>query len=164
MSDPIIRPAAEADLPALVAILAQDPVSGHSDDPSLPLDPGYGLAFAAILTRPDHHLVVATDGEQVVGVLQLTFVPGLIRRGAWRAYIEGVYVRADRRSQGIGAQLVAWAADTARDRGGCPFLQLTSNKTRLDAHRFYERLGFQRSSEGFKLLLQPTLDAPPAPA
>jgi GNAT superfamily N-acetyltransferase len=108
--------------------------------------------------------MVAADGDEVVGVLQLTFVPGLIRKGAWRAYVEGVFVRADRRGQGIGARMIAWAADTARAHGGCPFLQLTSNKGRLDAHRFYERLGFQRSSEGFKLPLEPTLDAPLPPA
>jgi GNAT superfamily N-acetyltransferase len=149
----IIRPAAMADLPALVALLADDPISGDRDDPALPLDRGYAAAFAAIAARPDCHLMVATDRGEVVGVLQLTFVPGLIRKGAWRAYVEGVFVRSDRRSQGIGARLIAWAADTARARGGCPFLQLTSNKGRLDAHRFYERLGFQRSSEGFKLLL-----------
>jgi GNAT superfamily N-acetyltransferase len=151
--DLTIRPAAEADLPAIVALLAEDPVSGHGDDPSLPLDAGYISAFAAFTGRSDYHLMVATDRGEVVGVLQLAFVPGLIRRGAWRGYVEGVYVRSDRRSQGIGARMIAWAADTARARGDCPFLQLTSNKSRLDAHRFYDRLGFKRSSEGFKLLL-----------
>jgi GNAT superfamily N-acetyltransferase len=151
--DLIIRPAALADLTAIVAILAEDPVSGQSDDPSLPLDDGYIAAFTALVAHPDYHLMVAADRDEIVGVLQLTFVPGLIRRGAWRAYVEGVYVRSDRRSQGIGARMIAWAADTARARGDCPFLQLTSNKTRLDAHRFYDRLGFKRSSEGFKLLL-----------
>ena len=149
----VIRPAVEADLPAIVPLLAADPISGQRDDPSLPLDPGYGLAFAAIAALPHSHLMVAEDGGEVVGVLQLTFIPGLIRKGAWRAYLEGVFVRADRRSQGIGARMIAWAADTARARGDCPFLQLTSNKDRLDAHRFYERLGFQRTSEGFKLRL-----------
>lgn len=149
----LIRPAVEADLPAIVALLAEDPVSGQNDDPSLPLDAGYTRAFDALVTRPDYHLVVAADRDEIVGVLQLTFVPGLIRRGAWRGYVEGVFVRSDRRSQGIGARLIAWAADTARARGDCPFLQLTSNKSRTGAHRFYERLGFQRSSEGFKLLL-----------
>jgi len=149
----VIRPAVEADLPAIVPLLAADPISGRRDDPSLPLDPGYGLAFAAIATLPHSHLAVAEDGGEVVGVLQLTFIPGLIRKGAWRAYLEGVFVRADRRGQGIGARMIAWAAEEARARGDCPFLQLTSNKDRLDAHRFYERLGFQRTSEGFKLRL-----------
>jgi GNAT superfamily N-acetyltransferase len=151
--DLLIRPAVEADLPAIVALLAEDPISGHGDDPSLPLDAGYTSAFTALVGRSDYHLMVAADPDEIVGVLQLTFVPGLIRRGAWRGYIEGVFVRSDRRSQGIGARMIAWAADTARARGDCPFLQLTSNKGRLGAHRFYERLGFQRSSEGFKLQL-----------
>jgi len=153
MSELTIRPAAEADLPAIIPLLASDPISGDRDDPSLPLDPGYASTFASIAARPDCHLMVADDGGEVVGVFQLTFVPGLIRKGAWRAYVEGVFVRADRRGQGIGARMVAWAADAARAHGGCPFLQLTSNKGRTDAHRFYERLGFQRTSEGLKLLL-----------
>lgn len=153
MSDISIRPATEADLPAIVVLLADDPISGGRDDPSLPLDPGYASAFAAIAARPDCHLMVATDGGEVVGVFQLSFVPGLIRKGACRAYLEGVFVRSNRRGQGIGGRMIAWAADTARAHGGCLFLQLTSNKGRLDAHRFYERLGFQRTSEGFKLLL-----------
>ena len=153
MSELVIRPAIEADLPAIIAILAEDAVSGGSDDPALPLDPAYGSAFAAIAARPDCHLMIAADRGEVVGVFQLTFMPGLVRRGAWRAYLEGVHVRSDRRSQGIGARMVAWAVDAARARGGCPFLQLTSNKARTGAHRFYERLGFRRTSEGFKLLL-----------
>ena len=153
MTDLVIRPAEAADLPAIVPLLAADPISGQRDDPSLPLDPGYARAFTAIAARPDCHLMVAADGDEIVGVFQLTFVPGLIRKGACRAYVEGVFVRADRRSQGVGARMIAWAADAARARGDCPFLQLTSNKDRLDAHRFYERLGFQRTSEGFKLLL-----------
>ena len=153
MGEIVIRPAAEADLPQIVALMAEDPVSGYGDDPALPLDPVYAAAFAAIRARPDLHLTVAADGDEVVGVLQLSFVPGLIRRGACRAYLEGVFVRSDRRSQGVGARMVGWAADTVRARGDCPFLQLTSNKSRTGAHRFYERLGFQRTSEGFKLLL-----------
>lgn len=153
MDDLVIRAAEASDLPAIVPLLASDPVSGQRDDPSLPLDPGYDRAFAAIAARPDCRLMVAVDAGQVVGVLQLTFVPGLIRKGAWRAYVEGVFVRADRRGQGIGARMIAWAADAARAHGDCPFLQLTSNKGRVDAHRFYERLGFERTGEGFKLLL-----------
>jgi GNAT superfamily N-acetyltransferase len=153
MENLVIRPAKAEDLPAIVPLLADDPVSGQRDDPSLPLDPGYASAFAAIVARPGCHLMVAVEGDEIVGVFQLTFVPGLIRKGAWRAYVEGVFVRSDRRGHGIGARMIAWAADAARAHGNCPFLQLTSNKGRLDAHRFYDRLGFQRTSEGFKLLL-----------
>jgi GNAT superfamily N-acetyltransferase len=151
--DLLIRPAAEADLPALVALLADDIRGREREDASLPLDEGYGRAFAEIRTRPDQHLMVGEQAGEVVATLQLTFTPGLARKGAWRGTIEAVHVRSDKRSQGLGAQMIAWAVETARARGDCPFLQLTSDKSRLDAHRFYERLGFKRSHEGFKLLL-----------
>ena len=153
MSDLVIRPAAEADLPALVALLADDVRGREREDPSLPLDAGYGRAFALIQARPDQHLMVGELDGEVVATLQLTFVPGLARKGAWRGIVEAVHVRSDMRSQGLGAEMIAWAVETARARGDCPFLQLTSDKRRLDAHRFYERLGFQRSHEGFKLPL-----------
>ncbi|MGZ3273167.1 MAG: N-acetyltransferase family protein [Caulobacteraceae bacterium] len=149
----LIRPAAEADLPALVALLAGDILGRERDDPSLPLDPGYARAFAEIRARPDLHLMVGELDGEVVATLQLAFIPGLARKGAWRAIVEAVHVRADRRSQGLGARMIAWAADAARARGDCPFLQLTTDKRRKDAHRFYERLGFQQSHEGYKLPL-----------
>jgi GNAT superfamily N-acetyltransferase len=148
-----IRPAAEADLPALVALLAEDFLGRERDDSSLPLDEGYARAFAEILKRPDQHLVVGELDGEVVATCQLTFIPGLARKGAWRGTIEAVHVRGDKRSQGLGAQLIAWAADTARARGDCPFLQLTTDKRRKDAHRFYERIGFKQSHEGYKLVL-----------
>jgi GNAT superfamily N-acetyltransferase len=153
MPDLLIRPAAEADLPALVALLAEDMLGRERDDPSLPLDEGYGRAVAVIRTRPDQHLMVGELGGEVVATLQLTFIPGLARKGAWRGIVEAVHVRGDRRSRGLGAQMIAWAAETARARGDCPFLQLTTDKRRKDAHRFYERLGFQPSHEGYKLAL-----------
>jgi GNAT superfamily N-acetyltransferase len=151
--DLLIRPAAEADLPALVGLLAGDVLGREREDPSLPLDEGYGRAFAEIRKRPDHHLMVGERDGEVVAMLQLTFIPGLARKGSWRGVVEAVFVRGDRRGQGVGAKMIAWAADTARARGNCPFLQLTTDKRRVDAHRFYERLGFQRSHEGFKLAL-----------
>jgi GNAT superfamily N-acetyltransferase len=149
----VIRPAAEADLPALVTLLSDDILGRERDDPSMPLDEGYARAFAEIQARPDHHLMVGEQGGEVVAMLQLTFIPGLGRKGSYRAIVEAVHVRPDKRSQGLGARMIAWAADAARAHGRCPFLQLTSDKRRTDAHRFYERLGFQRSHEGFKLLL-----------
>lgn len=151
--DLLIRPAAEADLPAMVALLADDVRGREREDASLPLDQGYARAFAEIRKRPDQHLMVGEQDGEVVATLQLTFVPGLTRKGAWRGVIEAVHVRSDKRSQGLGARMIAWAVETARARGDCPFLQLTSDKRRLDAHRFYERLGFERSHEGFKLQL-----------
>ncbi|HEY4032160.1 MAG TPA: GNAT family N-acetyltransferase [Caulobacteraceae bacterium] len=153
MSDLVIRPAAEADLPAIVALLAEDVLGRERDDPSLPLGDGYVRAFAEIQRRPDQHLMVGELGGEVVATLQLTFVPGLARKGAWRGIVEAVHVRGDRRSRGLGGRMIAWAAETARARGDCPFLQLTTDKRRLDAHRFYEREGFRRSHEGYKLLL-----------
>ena len=149
----VIRPAAEADLPALVALLADDVLGRDRDDPSLPLDAGYARAFAEIRSRPDLHLMVGELDGEVVATLQLAFLPGLARKGAFRAIVEAVHVRADKRSLGLGARMIAWAADTARAHGHCPFLQLTTDKRRLDAHRFYERLGFKQSHEGYKLAL-----------
>jgi GNAT superfamily N-acetyltransferase len=147
----VIRPAVEADLPAVVALLADDILGRERDEPTMPLDLGYGRALAAILERPDHHLAVGELDGEVVATLQLTFIPGLSRKGAWRGIVEAVRVRSDRRGQGLGAQMMAWAVDVARARGGCLSLELTSDKRRLDAHRFYERLGFKPSHEGYKL-------------
>jgi GNAT superfamily N-acetyltransferase len=149
----LIRPAAEADLPALVALLSDDILGRDRDDPSLPLDEGYARAFAQIQTHPDLHLMVGELDGEVVATLQLAFIPGLARKGSFRAIVEAVHVRADKRSLGLGARMIAWAADAARAHGGCPFLQLTTDKRRKDAHRFYERLGFQQSHEGYKLPL-----------
>jgi GNAT superfamily N-acetyltransferase len=87
-----------------------------------------------------------------VGTLQLTIIPGLSRRGATRSIIEAVRIHADERGSGLGTQLIEWAIDASR-REGCHLVQLTSDKSRVDAHRFYERLGFEASHLGFKLQL-----------
>jgi GNAT superfamily N-acetyltransferase len=101
--------------------------------------------FALLDADPAHLLVAAVDGDTVVGTLQLTFLPGLARRGALRAQIEGVRVSAGTRGRGLGAAMVGWAVGEARRRG-CGLVQLTTDKSRADAHRFYERLGFVASS------------------
>uniref|UniRef100_UPI000A3AFE3A GNAT family N-acetyltransferase n=1 Tax=Streptomyces viridochromogenes TaxID=1938 RepID=UPI000A3AFE3A len=101
---------------------------------------------------PHQHVVVAVREGRVVGTLQLTIVPGLSRRGATRSIIEGVRIHADERGTGLGTQLIEWAVDESR-RQDCRLVQLTSDKTRTDAHRFYERLGFTASHTGFKLQL-----------
>ncbi|NEE07195.1 GNAT family N-acetyltransferase, partial [Streptomyces sp. SID7499] len=98
------------------------------------------------------HVVVAVREDRVVGTLQLTIVPGLSRRGATRSIIEGVRIHGDERGSGLGTQLIQWAVDESR-RQKCQLVQLTSDVTREDAHRFYERLGFTASHVGFKLAL-----------
>ncbi|WP_424921429.1 N-acetyltransferase family protein [Streptomyces sp. wa1] len=150
MSDLDIRPAALADIPAVVAMLADDPLGAQRESPD-DLVP-YRSAFRRMCDDPNQHLVVAVREDQVVGTLQLTVIPGLSRRGATRSVIEGVRVHAEERGSGLGTQLIQWAVDESR-RQGCQLVQLTSDNTRTDAHRFYERLGFTASHIGFKLAL-----------
>jgi GNAT superfamily N-acetyltransferase len=145
-----IRPAQEADLPAIVALLADDMLGAAREDPSLPLAPSYRAAFAAITADPNHLLAVAELGNEIVGTLQITFLPGLSYRGAWVGQIEGVRIAAARRGQGLGRQLIRWAIAACRARG-CRLVQLSTNMARHDAHRFYEGLGFRRSHYGYKL-------------
>ncbi|MFE7757287.1 GNAT family N-acetyltransferase [Streptomyces sp. NPDC057429] len=150
MSDLEIRPAALTDIPAVVAMLADDPLGAQRE--SLDDLSPYVAAFRRLADDPNQHLVVAVREERVVGTLQLTVVPGLSRRGATRSVIEGVRVHADERGGGLGTQLIQWAVDESR-RQDCQLVQLTSDATRTDAHRFYERLGFAASHVGFKLTL-----------
>ncbi|MEU3896011.1 GNAT family N-acetyltransferase [Streptomyces sp. NPDC045251] len=150
MADLEIRPTTEDDLPAIVAMLADDPLGARRESPD-DLSP-YLAAFERLSADPNQRLVVAVRDGRVVGTLQLTIVPGLSRRGATRSIIEGVRVHADERGGGLGTQLIEWAVDESR-RQGCQLVQLTSDKTRTDAHRFYERLGFSASHTGFKLQL-----------
>ncbi|MFC7895539.1 GNAT family N-acetyltransferase [Streptomyces sp. NPDC057381] len=150
MADLEIRPTTEDDLPAIVAMLADDPLGARRESPD-DLSP-YLAAFQRLSADPNQHVIVAVRDGRVVGTLQLTIVPGLSRRGATRSVIEGVRVHADERGGGLGTQLIEWAVDASR-RQGCQLVQLTSDKTRTDAHRFYERLGFSASHTGFKLQL-----------
>ena len=113
---------------------------------------GQKRAFDQIAAHPDSEIIVATLDGEVVATLQLNFLPGLAHDGAWRAQVEAVRVREDLRSQRIGTRLMEWVIARARDRG-CWMVQLTSNRARLDAHRFYERLGFIGSHLGMKLYL-----------
>jgi GNAT superfamily N-acetyltransferase len=146
----LVRRASRDDVAAIVALIAADQIGAARDGGDLA---PYERAFAAIDADPAQLLAVVTDaGDAVVGTLQLTFIPGLARRGALRAQIEAVRVRADLRGQGLGQALLAWAIEQARVRG-CALVQLTSDKRRVDAHRLYGRLGFTASHEGFKLRL-----------
>ncbi|WP_329050813.1 GNAT family N-acetyltransferase [Amycolatopsis sp. NBC_01488] len=150
MTDYSIRAARRADIGAIVRMLADDQLGATRDDPD-DLEP-YLLAFEQIEADPNQLLVVVTTDDEPVGTLQLTIIPGLARRGALRGQIEAVRIRADHRGSGLGADLVRWAIDESRRRG-CALVQLTSDVSRLDAHRFYERLGFVPSHTGFKLKL-----------
>ncbi|MFJ3922430.1 GNAT family N-acetyltransferase [Streptomyces sp. NPDC090022] len=145
-----IRPATEADLPAIVAMLADDPLGATRESPE-DLAP-YRTALKRITEDPHQRLVVAVRAGRVVGTLQLTLVPGLSRKGATRSIVEGVRIHADERGSGLGTVFMEWAIATSRAEG-CQLVQLTSDVTRTDAHRFYERLGFVASHVGFKLAL-----------
>ncbi len=149
---PVFRRATAGDLPALVAMLADDPLGAGREDASLPLAPGYLAAFAAIEADPNQLLAVAELEGAIVGTLQIAFLPGLSHKGAWRGQIEAVRIAAGQRGSGLGQRLIAWAIEECRARG-CRLVQLTTDKTRLDAHRFYARLGFRATHEGFKLTL-----------
>lgn len=152
MSGIVMRRAAEGDLPGIVAMLADDALGATRENASLPLDAAYTDAFRAIDTDPNQILAVATRDSALVGCLQVTFIPGLSRRGAWRAQIESVRVDSSARGSGLGRLMFEWAIDLARDRG-CGLVQLTSDSARPAAHRFYESLGFVASHTGFKLTL-----------
>ncbi|MEU9088927.1 GNAT family N-acetyltransferase [Streptomyces sp. NPDC048428] len=150
MSDLEIRPAAVGDLNEIVAMLADDPLGAQRESPD-DLTP-YLAAFRRLADDPHQHVMVAIRSDRVVGTLQLTVIPGLSRRGSTRSVIEGVRVHADERGSGLGTRLIQWAVDESR-RQECQLVQLTSDATRADAHRFYERLGFVASHVGFKLTL-----------
>ncbi|WP_030488640.1 GNAT family N-acetyltransferase [Micromonospora chokoriensis] len=150
MTDVIFREAVRADLPAVIALLADD-VLGKARD-FTEVDERYERAFAAIDADPRNQLIVAEQAGELVGCLQITYIPGLGRHGSERSLIESVRVRSDRRGQGLGRELMTWAVGQARQRG-CALVQLTTDKTREDAHRFYLGLGFVASHEGMKLAL-----------
>ncbi|MFI6445086.1 GNAT family N-acetyltransferase [Kitasatospora sp. NPDC050543] len=150
MTDLSIRPATADDLPAIVAMLADDPLGATRESPN-DLTP-YRTALARIVADPHQHLVVAVRAGRTIGTLQLTLIPGLSRKGSTRTIIEGVRIHSDERGTGLGTDLLQWAIDTSRDLGA-DLVQLTSDATRTDAHRFYERLGFVASHLGFKLAL-----------
>lgn len=151
-----LRRATLGDLDAILALLADDAVSAARGDRGRPEDrPAYERAFGSIDRDPAQLLLVAeSDADGVIGTMQLSLLPGLARRGAMRLQIEAVRVRSDRRSGGIGGRMIRWAMEVAPTMGAA-LVQLTSDASRVDAHRFYERLGFTASHIGFKY-------APPA--
>jgi GNAT superfamily N-acetyltransferase len=147
-----VRRAQRVDLPRLLELLADDELGKNREGVGSD-DPAYIRAFDAIDRDPNQTLLLAELDGRVVGMLQVTFIPGLSRRGAWRANIEAVRVDSSVRRRGIGGWLMSRALENARKRG-CRLAQLTSDRRRSEAHRFYERLGFTDSHIGYKLLLE----------
>lgn len=150
MTDVVIRRATATDVPGIVSMLIDDEIAAQRESPD-DLTP-YQAAFAAIEADPNQVLVVAERNDELVGTLQLTIIPGLSRKGATRGLVEAVRVAASARGTGLGTTLMEWSIEEARTRG-CTIVQLTSDKARPDAHRFYTTLGFQNTHEGFKLPL-----------
>lgn len=150
MTELDIRRARPEDIPAIVEMLADDPLGAQRESPD-DLAP-YLAAFQRLADDPNQHLVVAVRDGRIIGTLHLTIIPGLSRRGATRSLIEAVRIHADARGAGLGKQLIQWAIEESR-RQDCRLVQLTSDATRIDAHRFYEKLGFSPSHVGFKLAL-----------
>jgi len=149
MSTPTIRRASAQDVPAIVDLLADDDLGKTREAPG---DPCYPEAFAAIEADPNQFLAVVVDGGEVVGCLQLSFIPGLSLKGMWRGQIESVRIAASRRGGGLGHVMINWAIEECRRRG-CGLVQLAMNKSRSDTLRFYQSLGFEATHEGFKLKL-----------
>ncbi|MDZ4019267.1 GNAT family N-acetyltransferase [Pseudomonas sichuanensis] len=140
------------DLPAIVTLLANDDLGATREDSSLPLQQSYIEAFTAIDSDPNQFLVVAVSDEKIVGTVQLTYIPNISHRGSWRAQIEAVRVHEDMRGSGLGRRIFEWSFEQARKRG-CSMVQLTCDRARPDAHRFYESLGFVATHTGFKMKL-----------
>jgi ribosomal protein S18 acetylase RimI-like enzyme len=153
MADIVFRRASGADLSAIVNLLANDVLGRTREDDRDPLNPRYAAAFAAIEADANQLLAVAERDGTVVGCLQISFVPGLSRIGMWRGQIESVRISADHRGGALGRKMVEWAISECRRRG-CGIVQLTTDKSRLDAQRFYASLGFVASHEGMKLELR----------
>jgi ribosomal protein S18 acetylase RimI-like enzyme len=169
MASVTFRRAIRADLPAIIALLADDMLGKAREILSDPVDPRYIAGFEAIEANPNDMLVVAEMPGRVVGCLQLTFLPGVSHLGAWRGQVEGVRVDASLRGSGIGRQMLGWAIERCRAKG-CTSVQLTTNEARTDAQRFYKSLGFEASHVGMKLRLargdlnmDSTVRSPPLP-
>lgn len=150
------REARRGDLETLVALLADDPLGSTRERFESPLPESYVAAFEAVDRDANHQLLIAEAAGVLAGFLQLSFLPYLTYQGGWRALVEGVRVAPSARGRGVGRALVDEAIRRARTRG-CHLVQLTTDKTRPDALRFYERAGFVASHEGMKLHLRSPL-------
>jgi GNAT superfamily N-acetyltransferase len=155
MTDLTFRDADPADIPIIIGLSHAGDARGKDTpplDPATLNDPRYRAAFDELAADPKHRLIVAEKNGEVVGTIQLSFIPGMPNFGMKRGLLENVHIRSDQRGSGLGTEMVTWAIERCRE-AGCGVVQLTSNKLRLDAHRFYEKLGFVKSHEGFKLKL-----------
>jgi len=147
------RLAKRSDLPSIVRMLADDDLGSRRERYEDPLPEAYYAAFEQIEHDPNHELIVAERNGEVIGTLQLMCLPALSYQGGLRAQIESVRVDRQFQSQGIGSAMMQWSIQRAKQRGA-HLVQLTTHKTREEAHRFYERLGFQGTHLGMKLSLK----------
>jgi GNAT superfamily N-acetyltransferase len=150
VSEPTFRIATRTDVPAILSLLTDDDIARARESEAT--DAAYWAAFEAIDADPRNELIVMELAGEVAGTCQLTFTPSLSRGGRERMTIEAVRTRTDLRGRGLGGKLIRWALERGRERG-CGLAQLTTDKRRTDAHRFYARLGFENSHEGFKTSL-----------
>src|SRR5690625_4946465 len=146
------RKATEEDLHSIVRLLADDQLGAQRERFEDPLPTVYYDAFKAIESQDGNQIILAVENQRVIGCLQLTIIPGLARQGMKRAQIEGVRVDRDYRGKRIGEKLFEKAISIAKSEK-CGMVQLTTDKQRSDAHRFYEKLGFSASHEGSKLVM-----------
>lgn len=147
------REACENDLAALIKLLADDELGEQREDTSLPINKNYLRAFQSILQDPNNELIVIESSQELVGMLQLTFIPYLTHTGSWRCLIEGVRIAKKHRGKGLGTHFFEWAIGRATEKQ-CSIVQLTSDKKRIGAIKFYQSLGFKASHQGFKLKLK----------
>jgi GNAT superfamily N-acetyltransferase len=152
MPDLIFRRATEADVPVIVKLLADDMLGSSRETLGADSLPQYLDAFRVIDADANQFLLVVDDGREIVGTLQLTFIAGLARGGLKRGLVEAVRVAGDRRGEKIGEAMFAWVLEKCRLEK-CGIVQLTTDKSRTDAHRFYDRLGFEPSHIGYKMML-----------
>jgi GNAT superfamily N-acetyltransferase len=152
-NNPVFRRANRADMPAIVRMLVEDDLGSQRESYTDPLPESYFSAFEQIDRDPNHELIVAEQSGEVIGTLHMMFLPSLSYQGGMRAQVESVRVDGRLRNQGIGREMMLWAIERARQHG-CHLMQLTSHKSRTDAHHFYERLGFTISHAGMKLNLE----------
>lgn len=145
-----LREARRDEVKAIVEMLIDDELGRTREDPADLAS--YLKAFDAIAADPLNTQYVWEESGEVVGCLQLTLIPGIAQKGMWRAQIEGVRVAGSQRGTGLGKKMIQSVIAITRERG-CAQLQLTTNKARTDAQRFYEQLGFEKSHEGMKLKL-----------